>query len=43
MQDKDADVFEVRQAFYSKYGKQSETLELKDVKLKLEVELSVEK
>lgn len=43
MQEKDADVFNVRQSFYSKYGKKSEKLQLKDVKLELEVELEIEK
>lgn len=43
MKEKDADVFKVRQSFYSKYGKKSDGISLKDVKLELEVELEIEK
>ena len=43
MREADADVFEVRQSFYSKYGKKAKNIELKDVKLRLKVEISLEK
>lgn len=43
MQEADADVFEVRQSFYSQYGKRAKNIELKDVKFRLEVVISLEK
>ena len=43
MQEADADVFEVRQSFYSQYGKRAKNIELKDVKFRLEVVISIEK
>lgn len=43
MKQKDADVFEVRQSFYAKYGKKAKNIKLEDVKLDLKVELSIEK